>query len=115
MEMANPSVPSQLDLMWPVVKALRDLGGTAHKRQIVDRVAELEGFTEAQKSIPHKPPKPQTALDYRLGWSYTRLKNVGILINTSRGIWELTERGYTLTETQLDREKPNSNYRQGTS
>lgn len=107
-------VPSQFDLMWPAVTALRALGGRAHKRQIVEKVAEQENFTEAQKSMRHKPSKPQTALDYRLGWSYTRLKNIGVLVNKSRGIWELTERGHTLTETQLEREKPNSNYRQGT-
>lgn len=99
--------------MWPTVTALRALGGRAHKRQIVEKVAEQENFTEAQKSMLHKPPKPQTALDDRLGWAYTRLKNIGVLINTSRGIWELTERGYTLTETLLDGEKPKSNYWQG--
>ena len=77
-------------------------------------MAEREGFSDAQQSIPHNPGHPQTELDYRLGWAYTRLKNITVLINPSRGIWELTERGRRLTEVQFAREKHKSNYMQRT-
>ena len=48
----------------------------------------------------HKPG--QSSLDYRLGWARTRLKNIGALVNSSRGVWALTESGRTLTKRQME-------------
>ena len=36
---------------------------------------------------------PQTKIDYRLAWARSHLKAAGFLINSSRGIWSLTEAG----------------------
>ena len=48
-----PSVPSYADLLWPTVKALRALGGSGSINEIVEKVVELEGFTEEQQAVPH--------------------------------------------------------------
>ena len=45
--MANaPSVPSYAELLWPSVQAIRAPGGSGSIDEIVEKVVELEGFTE---------------------------------------------------------------------
>ena len=34
-----------------------------------------------------------TELEYRLAWARTLLKNYGMIVNSSRGVWALTEKG----------------------
>jgi restriction system protein len=47
------SVPSYADLLWPTIKAIRALGGSGSNDEIVEKVVELEGFTEEQQSVLH--------------------------------------------------------------
>ena len=46
-----PSVPSYADLLWPTSKR-RALGGSGSINEIVEKVVELEGFTEEQQAVP---------------------------------------------------------------
>jgi restriction system protein len=87
-----PSVPSYADLLWPTVKALRDLGGSGSINEIVEKVVELEGFTEEQQAVPHGDG-PQSQIEYRLAWARSYLKGMGLLDNSARGVWTLTEKG----------------------
>lgn len=80
---------------------MRKLGGSARIAEISSQVAEQEGFTEEQLGVMHKPGL--SSLDYRLGWARTRLKNIGALVNSSRGVWALTESGLTLTRSQMEK------------
>ena len=88
--------------MWPVVEAIRELGGSAHIAEISEQVAKQEGFSEDPINTPHKPGYPQTAIDYRLAWARTRLKRIGALVNSARGVWALTELGRSLTKGQME-------------
>jgi restriction system protein len=88
----TPSVPSYVELLWPTVKAIRALGGSGSISEIVEQVVELEGFTEEQQAVPHGDG-PQSQIEYRLAWSRTYLKGMGLLDNSARGVWTLTEKG----------------------
>jgi hypothetical protein len=37
--------------MWPVIVALKELGGSATVGEIYERVTEAEGFTEEQQAV----------------------------------------------------------------
>jgi len=37
--------------MWPTIKAIRALGGSGGIDEIVEKVVELEGFTEEQQAV----------------------------------------------------------------
>ena len=50
-----------------------------------------------------KSGSPPSKIEYRLRWARTRLKHIGALVNSSWGVWVLTERGRTLTEDQMER------------
>jgi restriction system protein len=66
-----PWVPSYADLLWPTVKALRALGGSGNITEIVEKVVELEGFTEEQQAVPPRrwatePDRVPTCLGSKL-------------------------------------------------
>jgi restriction system protein len=86
----TPLVPSYVELLWPTVQAIHAIGGSGSINEIVEKVVELEGFTEEQQAVPHGP---QSQIEYRLAWSRTYLKGMGLLDNSARGVWTLTEKG----------------------
>jgi restriction system protein len=87
-----PSIPTHADLMWPTIKALRALGGSGGIDEIVEKVVELEGFTEEQQAVLHGDG-PRSQVEYRLAWARSYLKGMGLLDNSARGVWTLTDKG----------------------
>lgn len=96
--MITLKLPSEVELAWPTVVALRDLGGSGRNAQITETVAESEGFTEEQLSILDKRKRPY--IHYRIAWARTVLKRIGVLENSTRGVWSLTQLGWDLTEDE---------------
>lgn len=86
-------LPTQFDLMWPTVAALRDLGGSATIKEIVQDVVSGEGFTEDQQAIKRRPGDHMSMIEYRLAWARNGLKLAGFIENSARGVWALTEAG----------------------
>jgi restriction system protein len=56
---------------------------------------ELKGFTEEQQAVPYYDG-PQSQIEYRLAWARSYLKGMGLLDNSARGVWTLTEKGRDL-------------------
>ena len=52
----------------------------------------MEGFTEEQQSVLHVDG-PGSEIQYRLAWTRTYLKGMGLLDNSARGVWALTDKG----------------------
>jgi restriction system protein len=69
-------------LLWPALRAVREIGDSGTIEEIVEKVTEIE---------------------YRLAWARTYLKGMGALINSPRGVWSTTELGRTMTEDQVAR------------
>ena len=86
------SIPSEVDLLYPTVCALRDLGGSGRKAELVRRVVETEGYSSNGELM---------ALKRRLGWVLTALKGIDVVVNTSRGYWSLTNKGLTIDEVKI--------------
>lgn len=97
---SNNDIPQHNELMWPTLKAIKALGGSAHISEILSKVAEIEGFSEEAQSIPHVSGN-QTRLGYRLAWARTWLKNGGAIENSDRGVWSLTDKGEKLKKEQI--------------
>ena len=94
-------VPTKDRLRWPVVLALRELGGSAASADIEARVTERLGLTEEQVSLKI-PSGTSSKLANRLRWAAFELKQHKLLTYPSRGHRELTPRGNTITEAELD-------------
>jgi restriction system protein len=96
----DAQIPSYKDLLWPTLRAVREMGDSGTIEEIVEKVIELQGFSEEQQSVPHGDG-PRSEIEYRLAWARTYLKGMGALINSTRGIWSTTELGRTMTKDQV--------------
>jgi restriction system protein len=93
-------VPKYKELRWATIKAVRALGGSGSIDEIVEKVVEQEQFTETQQQVLHLDG-PRTEIEYRLAWARTYLKGMGLLVNSSRGVWSLTDAGRAVTSRDL--------------
>ncbi len=85
-------IPKQVDLMWPILRALEGLGGSASIHELDDRVSTDLRLPDAMLEVVHGSG-PQTEFAYRCAWARTRLRHLGAVDNSGRGIWSLTETG----------------------
>ena len=90
--MAAGDVPPYHELLLPALQAVGELGGSASISEIVETVIKREGFSDAQQAVLHNDG-PETEIGYRLAWARTYLKGMGLLTNSSRGVWALTDDG----------------------
>jgi restriction system protein len=87
------------ELLEPALQAVLELGGSASISEIVETVIGREDFSDAQQAVLHNDG-PGTEIGYRLAWARTYLKGMGLLTNSSRGVWSLTEDGTALLTDQ---------------
>ncbi len=95
MVVTRSKVPPYQDLLLPTLEAIEELGGSGSINEIVEAVQRRESFTEGQQAVLHKDG-PETEIRYRQAWARTYLKGMGLLDNSRRGVWSLTEAGKKL-------------------
>ena len=86
----SQKMPTFDTMMRPTVQALKLLGGSGNTNEIYQKVTDILGLSEDVLAILH-PDTSQTEVEYRLAWSRTYLKKVGVISNSSRGVWALTK------------------------
>lgn len=84
-------VPQYNKLMIPVLKALVLLGGSGTIDEINEKVYELESISDDLLQVPHSENSSKSQIDYRLAWARTYLKKFGLVDNSERGVWNLTD------------------------
>ncbi|MDC1203805.1 restriction endonuclease [Salibacteraceae bacterium] len=89
------------DLFNPTLKALVNLGGSAAISEIEEQVIGILELSEEATNEIHR--ESTTKLTYRLAWARNYLKRYGLIENSSRGVWALTEQGQKTSE--VDKEK----------
>ncbi|MGE4313887.1 MAG: restriction endonuclease [Pseudobdellovibrionaceae bacterium] len=90
--------PTYDSLIWPTLKALKELGGSASNQELIDKIIELEGYSEDIQKIPHTDGR-QTKIEYNSAWARTYLKKYGAINNASKGVWILLDKGEQMTQT----------------
>lgn len=84
-------MPTYDRLMNPMIKALRELGGSGTVNEIYEEVIKILNLPDEIVEIPHGDKEgSQSEVAYRLAWARTYLKKVGLLDNSSRGIWSIS-------------------------
>ncbi|MEU4246932.1 restriction endonuclease [Amycolatopsis sp. NPDC026612] len=99
----NVEIPPAHTLVWPVVRALRELGGSGRIDEINDKVAQLEGFTDEQQQFDGR--NNGLEIPYRLSWARTFAKKRDLLDNVSRGVWALTKDGQEVDQAEVERRR----------
>lgn len=95
--MSKDSLPTFNTMMNPLLKAMKELGGSGTVQEIDNKVAEIMGLSNEQLAILHDPERgARTEFSYRLAWTRTYLKKYGVLENSSHGVWALTPKGMKL-------------------
>jgi len=79
------------DLFNPTLEAIKNLGGSGSVSEIEEQVINILDLSESEVNDIHR--ESITKLTYRLAWARNYLKRFGLLENSSRGIWALTEDG----------------------
>jgi restriction system protein len=92
---ATSDIPQYHEILWPTLQAVAKLGGSASIGEILETVIKREGFSNTQQAVLHNNG-PETEIGYRLAWARTYLKGMGLLANSARGIWALTDEGAAL-------------------
>lgn len=99
--MDQSDLPRYNELMLPVLEALRDLGGSALRNEIVAAVTGTQNFSDGQLSVRYETTGVPILVD-RIGWALSYLKKLGAVENSARGVWALTTSGRSMnSETQL--------------
>ena len=84
-------MPSQMELMWPTLLALRTLGSDGRTSRIDHWVARKLDLAEEVLKLRTK--NDRVVFENRTGFARTRLKYIGAVVNLHKGKWALTERG----------------------
>lgn len=87
--------PKFVSYFWPVVEALKKLGGSARPAEVREEIAaKLEISDKAQaETLQSGLPR----FDNQVAWARFYLVKAGIIDSSSRGVWTLTEKGRALT------------------
>jgi restriction system protein len=93
-------IPPAHTFAWTIVQALRELNGSGTIEEINEKCVKLRGLTEEQQSVPAK--RGGTEVHYRLAWARTQAKDLGLITNSGRGVWALTEAGRRATQSEVD-------------
>ena len=110
----NIQVPNLRELRWPVVQALREIGGSASNTELVEHVADAMGLTHQQRT-EMTPAGRETRLKNRVNWATHELKEIDVLHYPEPGRRALTPLGLEVDEdrvrelrTEFEASKPSS-------
>lgn len=79
------------ELFNPTLTALHKLGGSGSVEEMEEKIAADLKLTDEQLNEIHRGNTSK--FTYRLAWARNYLKRYGLLENSSRGVWALTEEG----------------------
>jgi len=85
------AVPTFDEMFNELLRALKNLGGSASVSEINESVGEILQLSEEDLGQIHRGTT--TKFRYRLAWTRNYLKRYGLLENSSHGVWALTQKG----------------------
>jgi len=92
MTMSRSDLPTYSDLMYPTLKAVEELGGSAQAREITSKVLEDINATDEQLAVVYDT-RPRSVLVDRIEWARHYTKLIGALESPRRALYVLTSLG----------------------
>jgi restriction system protein len=89
---ARRDLPTYRDLLYPTLRAVASLGGSAQGGEITDALTELLGATPEQLAVTYEG-RPKSVLIDRMEWARSYAKLGGALDSPRRGLFVLTNLG----------------------
>ncbi|NJS15706.1 MAG: restriction endonuclease, partial [Sphingopyxis sp.] len=97
-------LPTHIDFYVPTLVALNNYGGSANIDEINDAIIANMGLSQAQLDTVY-PKSGVPILPDRMSWARSYLKYPGLLSNSARGVWTLTEEGRAAVNWPADKVK----------
>lgn len=97
--------PKFVRLFWPTVTALRELGGSAKPREVIDLVLDLTKISDDERA--EKLKSGGLRVDNQVQWARQHLVWADLLDGSQRGRWSPTNEGWVL---DLDKQDHDSAY-----
>lgn len=94
------SGPKFVQLLWPVIDALRVLGGSARPAEVRDKIAEVEQISDHDRAVLMKGGSPR--FDNLVAWARFYLVKADYIDFSRRGVWALTEKGRAIPRLSHD-------------
>lgn len=100
--MLNSSLPGPkfIQLFYPVIQALKELGGSARPVEVRDQIAQDLGLSDEERSELLEGGSPR--FDNLVAWARFYLVKAGFIDSSYRGVWTLTEKGRSLPSLSHD-------------
>ena len=93
--MERSGLPRFDQLMFPVIEALKEAGGSGLRNEIIEAVAERQRLSDEQ--LEHRYETTGVpVIASRIGWALSWLKKLDAVENSRRGVWALTASGRSI-------------------
>ena len=86
--------PQFIGYFWPVIEALKQLGGSARPAEVRERVVKNLGVSEEVQT--EVTSNGRARFDNRVAWARFYLAKADLIDASRRGVWSLTEKGRSL-------------------
>ena len=101
--MQASDLPRFSELLLPTIEALKHVGGSALRNEVISTVADLREFSDEQLEVRYENTGVPVLGD-RVGWALSYLKKFGAVENSRRGVWAITDTGRRIeSEEQVER------------
>jgi restriction system protein len=94
-------MPTYRELIYPTLRAVASLGGSAQGGEITDALTELLGATSEQLAVTYDG-RPKSVLIDRMEWARSYAKLGGALDSPRRGLYVLTNLGKSILSLPED-------------
>lgn len=82
----------------PLIQAIKDLGGSATRKEAHEKVIELMGITEEELSVTYEKTGASRVLN-QIDFARNDLAHEGFISSGTKGVWALTELGMNIDMT----------------
>ena len=100
--MDHSDLPRFDQLMFPVIEALKEAGGSGLRNEIIEAVADRQRLSEEQLERRYETTGVPVMAD-RIGWALSWLKKLDAVENSRRGVWALTAVGASMDSAEVAR------------
>ena len=100
--MDHSDLPRFDQLMFPVIEALKEAGGSGLRNEIIEAVADRQRLSEEQLERRYETTGVPVLAD-RIGWALSWLKKLDAVENSRRGVWALTMVGASMDSAEVAR------------
>ncbi len=96
------SGPKFIRFFWPLIGAIRELGGSAKPREAIDLVLDTLAVPDDERA--ERTKSGSLRVENQIHWARNYLVWAGLLDGSRRGWWQLSNEGWAIPLDEQDRE-----------